>query len=108
MLKNNIMRIKKFNIKAGLVLLFTAIVVVFSCKKDETVYPRTRLFQPVLNEDLYSEDNTIIVNMGKMKEAQSYYFEVSRDSFLTTDYTFESDTNYVIIDRQTVGEDLPF
>ena len=100
------MRINKFNIKAGLILLFTAIIVVFSCKKDETVYPRTRLFQPVLNEDLYSEDNTIVVNMGKMKEAQSYYFEVSRDSFNTTDYTFESDTNYVIIDRQTVGEDL--
>ncbi len=100
------MKINKFNLKAGIILLFTAVIVVYSCKKEETVYPRTRLFQPVLNEDLYSVDNTIIVDLGNMKEAQKYYVEVSRDSFLTTDYAFETDTNYVVIDQQTVGEEL--
>jgi hypothetical protein len=44
--------------------------------------------------------------MGKMKEAVKYKIEVSRDSFLTTDYTFETDTNYFIINKELVGEDL--
>lgn len=90
-----------------LFMLVTAAVVIFAaCNQDEDVYPRTRLFQPVLNEDLYSLENTIIVNMGKMKEAVKYKIEVSRDSFLTTDYTFETDTNYFIINKELVGENL--
>ncbi len=100
------MNIKKFNIKALSFLLITSLFLVMACQKDDKVYPRTRLFQPVLNEDLYAVDNTIIVNMGKMIEAKSYTIEVSRDSFLTTDYTFVTDTNFIIIDKETVGEDL--
>ena len=81
-------------------------IIITACKEDEDLYPRTRLFQPVLNEDLESVGNTIIVNMGKMKEAISYKIEVSRDSFLTTDYTFDTDTNYFVVNKETVGEDL--
>lgn len=88
-------------------LLFLASMISFlACDKDDEDYPRTRLFQPVLNEDLYSVENTIIVNLGKMKEAESYLIEVSQDSFITVDYTIQVDTNYVILDEETLGEEL--
>lgn len=87
-------------------IFIAGLITMMSCQKDEEVYPRTRLFQPVLNEDLYSIDNTIVVDLGKLKEAENYTIEVSRDSFLTVDYTFESDTNFVVIDFDAVGEDL--
>lgn len=100
------MKIEKINFKAGLILLFVAVTIVFACQKEEMDYPRTRLFQPVLNEDLYSLNNTIIVNLGNMKEATKYTIEISRDSFLTTDYSFQTDTNFVVINKETIGEDL--
>lgn len=77
----------------------------FSCEEEE-VFPRTRLFQPVLNENLLAQGNMIIVNMGNMKNAVSYSIEVSRDSFITTDYTIETDTHYVEINEALVGEPL--
>ncbi len=100
------MNTKNINFKAGLVIFFTALIALWACKEEEMNYPRTRLFMPVLNEDLYSEENTITVNMGNMKDAESYKIEVSRDSFITTDYTFQSDTNYVVLNKETLGEDL--
>lgn len=90
-------------------LLFLAIVGVFSftaCQEDEEVFEQTRLFRPVLNEELFSEANEIIVNMGNLKQAVSYTVEVSRDTFNTVDYLIESDTSYVRINRELVGEDL--
>ncbi|MCV9388829.1 DUF5123 domain-containing protein [Reichenbachiella ulvae] len=98
-----------FNIKTWVLLLLVAAVSVFySCQEDESSFPRTRLFQPVLNEALFSEGNSIIVNLAKFKEAESYILEVSRDTFQTIDYTFEVDTNYVVIDEAIpeVGEEL--
>ena len=83
----------------------TGMLTLNSCEPEQ-IYPRTRLFSPVLNEDLFSVDNTIIVNMGKMKEAVSYTLEVSRDTFKTKDYTVDVDTNYVIINGELVGEEL--
>ncbi|GAB3657947.1 DUF4957 domain-containing protein [Echinicola sediminis] len=82
------------------------LMVFSSCEEDDEMFERTRLFRPVLTEDLFSEENTIIVNMGKMKEAISYTLEVSRDSFKTTDYIIETDTSYVVIDEDLVGETL--
>jgi hypothetical protein len=80
---------------------------VTSCQEDDTVYPRTRLFQPVLNGDgLKAKDNTILVTMGNMKEAVYYSIEVSRDSFATVDYSFQTDTSAFVIGKETVGEDL--
>ncbi|NQU85173.1 MAG: DUF5123 domain-containing protein [Mariniphaga sp.] len=99
------MKKHRFNIKVILTLLIAGMFVIIACEKEE-VFPRTRLFQPVLNEDLYSVDNTIVVNLGNMKEAQNYTIEVSRDSFLTTEYTFQIDTTFVIINNETIGEDL--
>lgn len=99
------MKQKQINIVTLLLVFITGLVVFNACKEDEQ-YDRTRLFQPVLNEDLYTEDNTIIVNLGKMKAAESYFVEVSRDSFVTNDYSFSVDTNYVVINAELTGEEL--
>jgi len=100
------MKKKIYQISATLLILFMGMLVFFACEEKEENFPRTRLFSPVLNEDLLSEENTIIVNMGKMKEAESYTLLVSRDTFKTTDYTIEVDTNYVVINSNLIGEEL--
>lgn len=87
----------KLNIQTALFMLSASLLVLHACENDDEVFEQTRLFRPVLNENLYSEDNTIIVNMGNMKEAVSYTIEVSRDTFQTVEYTIETDTAYIEI-----------
>ncbi len=99
------MKIYKLNIKALIFLLIAGVMTFMACE-DEKVYPRTRLFQPVLNEDLEAVNNTIIVDLGVMKEALSYTVEVSRDSFATVLYTFQTDQSYFVINEETIGEEL--
>lgn len=94
------------NIGAIFMALIVGLIIFVSCQSEEQIYPKTRLFRPVLNEELFSIDNTIIVDMGKMKEANKYTIEVSRDTFKTVDYLLEVDTNYVVIDKEMVGEEL--
>ncbi len=78
-----------------------------ACEKDDETFERTRLFSPVLTQEgLMSEENTIFVNLGDFKEAEYYTVEVSRDTFQTTDYTIESDTSFVQIDEELIGEEL--
>jgi hypothetical protein len=90
----------------SLFLLIPALLVLSSCEEEE-VYEQTRLFRPVLNEQLRAELNTIIVNMGKMKEVSSYTLEVSRDTFQTIDYLIETTENYVEINATLLnGEEL--
>lgn len=89
-----------------LFFILVGILMFSACEKDDEAFDRTRLFRPVLNEDLFSERNTIIVNMGQLKEAESYTIEVSRDTFASIDYTIETDTNYVVINKDLVGEEL--
>lgn len=93
----------------GILLTATvaAISLLAACEPD-MVYEKTRLFRPVLGSPLESELNTIIVNMGDIKEATSYTIEVSRDSFNVVDYQFTVDTNYVVIDESLTGEALLF
>lgn len=81
-------------------------LVLFGCQEDDEIVPETRLFRPVLNEDLFSLENTIVVNLANMKSAVSYTIEVSRDTFQTIEYTIQTDTNYVVIDEALVGEQL--
>lgn len=95
-----------FNIKT---LLFLCLIVTMfnACDKDDDkTYEKTRLFRPVLNQNLFAEGNSIVVNMGKLKGAVGYTVEVSRDTFATIEYTILSDTNYVEINDNTVGEEL--
>ncbi len=101
------MKIINFNINKIFFGLIAAILVLSSCEKEE-FYERTRLFRPVLNEELTAELNTIIVNMGKIKEATSYTLEVSRDTFRTIDYTIEADTNYIVINEEVLNGDQLF
>ena len=92
----------------GTLLLLCLIFTMFNaCNKDDNEsFEKTRLFRPVLNEDLYAEGNTIYVNMGNLKNAVGYVVEVSRDTFKTIDYTIVSDTSFVVIDENTAGEEL--
>lgn len=102
------MKIQKFNIRTLLLLFAMGLLIFNACNKDDDNYPRTRLFQPVLNVDLYSVDNTIIIDLGKMKAATSYTIELSRDSFKTAtpEYSFNTTSNYVEVNSTTIGEDL--
>lgn len=96
----------KFKICSSVAIAISSIILFFACD-DEKVYPETRLFMPVLNEDLSSKDNTIIVNMAKMKKALSYTLEVSRDTFKTVDYTIQTDQNYLVLNSEQLnGETL--
>lgn len=87
-------------------MLLTVVIALSACKEDEEMFEETRLFRPVLNEDLFSEGNTIIVNQGNMKSAISYTLEVSRDTFQTVEYVIETDTSYVEINKALIGEEL--
>lgn len=99
------MKKNRFTIYAA-VALMSSIALMYGCKEDE-VYPETRLFMPVLQEDLSAVDNTIIIDIAKIKKAVSYTLEISRDTFKTIDYTIESDTNYVVVnDELTNGDPL--
>jgi hypothetical protein len=100
------MKMKKSTIQ----ILFTAVVCTmcfFACKEDE-MFPETRLFRPVLNEDLRPEGNSIIINMAKLKNVSTYTVEISRDTFKTIDYTLELDTNYVVVDNELLAGDPLF
>lgn len=97
---------KQKNIVKILSLFLIVGLAVIACTEDDEVFEKTRLFRPVLNERLSSEANTIIVDMGSLKEAVSYTLEVSRDTFKTIDYTIDTDTSYVVIDKSLVGEEL--
>ena len=93
----------KNNINA-LFILLVGLGLLAGCKEDD-VLKQTRLFSPVLNKELSSEFNTIIVNMGKIKQVDSYTIEVSRDTFRTVDYTITVDTNYVVLNEETLNGD---
>lgn len=99
------MQIKNFNINKALLLFLSGLVLVLAACEKEQTYEKTRLFRPVLNEDLRAEGNTIIVNLAKIKEATSYTLQISRDTFLTIDYTVESDTNYVELNSEVLNGD---
>lgn len=94
-----------FNIKTLLFLCLT-VTLFNACNEDDVTFEKTRLFRPVLNEDLFAEGNKIIVNMGKLKNVVGYTLEVSRDTFKTVEYTVPSDVNYVILDENNLGEEL--
>lgn len=85
---------KKINIIKTLILL-VGVLFLNSC--SEETYPETRLFRPVLNKDLLAINNTITVDMGKLKSAVYYKIEVSRDTFKTVLKTFDTPENKFVI-----------
>ena len=80
-------------------LLVVGVLFFASCSENEDFLKQTRLFRPVLNKDLSSVDNTIIVDMGKMKSAIAYKVEISRDTFKTIVKTYEGPNNEVVFDN---------
>lgn len=94
----------KINIDKYFLLIIALMLVFASCEKEEA-FERTRLFRPVLNEELYAELNTIIVNMGNIREANSYTLEISRDTFTSLDYNLEVDTSYIVINEELLNGD---
>jgi hypothetical protein len=98
---------KNIQLIKGLFVVLAGIFLLTGCEEPD-VLKQTRLFSPVLNKELTSELNTIIVNMGKMKQVQSYTLEVSRDTFRTVDYTISVDTNYVVLNEETLNGDPLF
>ncbi len=101
------MTMKNNNIIQGLFLVLVGVCLLTGCKEPD-VLKQTRLFSPVLNKELSSELNTIIVNLGRMKQVDSYTLEVSRDTFRTVDYTIKIDTNYVVLNEETLSGDPLF
>lgn len=102
------MKIYNYNKNAFYFFLILIISFIVACEEDDStdLGETPRLFQPVLNEDLYSERNTIIVDIADLKEAVSYTLEISRDTFQNIEYTVESDTSFVILNEETLGEEL--
>ncbi len=98
------MKIFKFNIYGLFIALFAGMALFAGCEEEEQ-FAKTRLFRPVLNEELMADLNTIIVNMGNIREAVSYTIEVSRDTFATIDYTIDTDTHYVVINQELLDGD---
>ncbi|MCB0647685.1 MAG: DUF4957 domain-containing protein [Saprospiraceae bacterium] len=86
--------------------LVAGIAILSGCEKEEQIYEKTRLFRPVLNEDLTAEGNVIIVNLANIREAESYTIEVSQDEFATVEYSVTVDTNYVLLNSAVLGDDL--
>lgn len=92
-----ITQMKNLNIKIYKILLLLVGVLFFvSCSENEEFLKETRLFRPVLNKDLEPVDNTIIVDMAKMKAAVGYKVEISRDTFKTIIKTIEGPENQVV------------
>lgn len=78
----------------------------YSCSEDEETYEQTRLFRPAISGGLKAIENRIIINLAKAKEASGYKVEVSQDSFKTVAYTVQSDTNYIVLNKTLLGQDL--
>lgn len=97
------MKILNRNISAMLAIFAATLFV--GCEEEQD-YPTTRLFKPVLTQELTADGNKIVVNLGNSSRAMSYSFEMSRDTFRTVEYQFETDTNYFVIDESIVGEEL--
>lgn len=98
----------KSKIYTAIFMTLASLLLLSACKDEEDVFPETRLFRPVLNEDMSAIGNSIIINMGKLKRAVSYTIEISRDTFKTIDYTLESDTSYLVVDDALLSGDPLF
>lgn len=78
--------------------LLSALLVFCACTKTEVATP-VRLFRPVLTGQLSTVNNSIIATWAKIKSAESYQLQLSRDSFKTIDKTMAVDTNSVQVDN---------
>ncbi len=78
------------------VIMFVFIAIMASCKKDDFVASGpNRLFRPTLKGDMVSNGNWIETSWQKVKGADSYTVEISKDTFKTIIQSLTVDTNFV-------------
>ncbi|TDD93902.1 DUF5123 domain-containing protein [Flavobacterium cellulosilyticum] len=88
---------KNINIFKTLLVL-VGVLFFYSCSEN-IEYPQTRLFRPVLNKNLLGVQNTVSIDMGKLKSAVYYKIEVSRDTFKTIIKSIDTPENKFIINN---------
>ncbi|RYZ61134.1 MAG: DUF5123 domain-containing protein [Chitinophagaceae bacterium] len=82
-------------IMRNILLALTVFTLCFSaCKKTEELEP-TRLFRPVLKDQLVAEGNWVEARWQQISSAKSYTVQLSMDTFRTVMATMNTDTNYV-------------
>ncbi|MGV3510328.1 MAG: DUF5123 domain-containing protein [Sphingobacteriaceae bacterium] len=79
------------------ILVMCSIIQLLSaCKKDEfTPTGPNRLFRPTVKGDMVSNANWIEASWQKVKGADSYTVQISRDTFKTIVQSLKVDTNFV-------------
>lgn len=92
-------RLKNSRISALVPVIFSLMVVFFSCQKDEELGEAPRLFRPVVKGDLQSTGNFIEASWQTVKDASSYTVQLSRDTFKTIDLSIQVDSSGTLIEE---------
>lgn len=74
-------------------------VIIVACTKEDKLEEASRLFRPVLKDELESNGNWIKASWQAVKGATSYTAEVSVDTFRTISATMIADTNTVLFEN---------
>ena len=80
---------------AGILILS---VIIAACTKEDKLEEASRLFRPVMKDELESNGNWIKASWQTVKGAASYTAEVSLDTFRTITATMIVDTNTVVFE----------
>lgn len=94
-IKTTIVKTNYKSIQPVFVVVLAAISFLVACNKNNDLTDPTRLFRPVLKEQLMSEGNWVAASWQAIKGAQSYTIQLSRDTFKTVDATVSVDTSTV-------------
>ena len=70
-----------------------------SCKKEEDLGEAPRLFRPTVSGDLVATANFIEASWQRVKGADQYTIQISRDTFKTIDVSINVDSNAVLIEN---------
>ncbi len=73
-------------------------VIIAACTKEDKLEEASRLFRPVMKDELESNGNWIKASWQTVKGADSYTAEVSLDTFRTIAATMIADTNTVVFE----------
>ncbi len=73
-------------------------VIIAACTKEDKLEEASRLFRPVMKDELESNGNWIKASWQTVKGADSYTAELSLDTFQTIAATMIADTNTVVFE----------
>src|SRR5688500_6229222 len=74
-------------------------VIIAACSKEDKLEEASRLFRPVMKDELESNGNWIKASWQTVKDAASYTAELSLDTFKTITATMIVDTNTVVFEN---------